>query len=218
MNGNQQNPNPFLQGIRSYMSPLHLENIRKTRVGIAGAGGLGSNCAVHLVRSGFCRLSIADYDIVEPSNLNRQFFFSDQVGQKKTEKLKENLLRINPEASIRTIDVRLNADNVLPIFEDCPVVIEALDNAEDKVMMVRRIVPSGKFFVSVSGIGGWGDSDRITTRKIKDNFYVVGDMVSEVGNHLPPTSAIVAIAAAKQADLVLSHIAGPAGFMLEKTE
>lgn len=201
--------NAFINGIKAYISPLNLNKIKKTRVGIAGAGGLGSNCAVHLVRSGFCRLSIADFDVVEASNLNRQFYFYDQLGQKKIEKLKENLLRINPDLSIRTIDVRLDAQNVMSVFEDCPVVVEALDRAQDKVMMANRIVPSGKFFVSVSGIGGWGDSDRIKTRKIRDNFYIVGDMISEVGDTMLPTSAIVAIAAAKQADLVLSHVMGP---------
>ncbi|MBP5226911.1 MAG: ThiF family adenylyltransferase, partial [Kiritimatiellae bacterium] len=55
----------------------------RARVGIAGAGGLGSNCAMHLVRAGLTRLVIADFDIVNESNLNRQFYFRDQLGQKK---------------------------------------------------------------------------------------------------------------------------------------
>ena len=53
------------------------------RVGIAGAGGLGSNCAAHLVRAGMKKLVIADFDVVNESNLNRQFFFRNQLGQKK---------------------------------------------------------------------------------------------------------------------------------------
>jgi sulfur carrier protein ThiS adenylyltransferase len=203
--------NAFDNGIRVYMSPGNLEKIRNTRVGIAGAGGLGSNCAVHLVRSGFSRLTIADFDVVEASNLNRQFFFSDQLGGKKTEMLRDNLLRINPALSIRTMDIRLDEENLMAVFEDCPVVVEALDNPRDKAMMAGLVPTAGTFFVSVSGIGGWGDSDRIKTRKINDNFYIVGDMISEVGDDMPPTSAIVAIAAAKQADLVLTHVMGPCG-------
>ena len=45
------------------------------KIGIAGAGGLGSNVAVHLVRSGISSLKICDFDVIENSNLNRQFYF-----------------------------------------------------------------------------------------------------------------------------------------------
>ena len=64
------------------------------RIGIAGAGGLGSNVAVNLVRTGVKKLKIVDFDVVDESNLNRQFYFMDQVGRPKVEALRENLLRI----------------------------------------------------------------------------------------------------------------------------
>lgn len=50
------------------------------KIGIAGAGGIGSNVAANLVRSGVTSLKIVDFDRVESSNLNRQFYFSDQIG------------------------------------------------------------------------------------------------------------------------------------------
>ena len=186
-----------------------LEKIRKIRVGIAGAGGLGSNCTVHLVRTGFTQFTVADFDRVEASNLNRQFYFQDQVGHKKTDMLKENLLRINPALDVRTLDIKLDEKNIGDVFEDCHIIVEALDKAEDKAMVSRVFMKSVKLLVSVSGIGGWGDSDRIKTTKIKENFFMVGDMVSEVGEAMPPTSAIVAIAAAKQADIILRYVIGP---------
>jgi sulfur carrier protein ThiS adenylyltransferase len=200
--------NEFLRGIQSHFSPENLKKIAGTKVGIAGAGGLGSNCAVHLVRSGFSQLLIADFDIVEASNLNRQFYFYDQLGHKKTDKLRENLLRINPEAMIETMDIRLDKKNIRDVYKDCNIIVEALDRAEDKADMVEAFIKSQKLFISVSGIGGWGDSDRIKIHKFNDNFYMIGDMVSEVGDDMPPTSAIVSIAAAKQADLILSHVIG----------
>ncbi len=52
-------------------------------IGIVGVGGIGSNVAVNLVQSGVRRLKIIDFDRVEPSNLNRQFYFSDQIGRLK---------------------------------------------------------------------------------------------------------------------------------------
>ena len=53
------------------------ERLKDFRIGIAGAGGLGSNCAMALVRSGITKLIIADFDSVDESNLNRQFYFHD---------------------------------------------------------------------------------------------------------------------------------------------
>ena len=71
------------------MSIVEIKNhLRKFRVGIAGAGGLGSNCAVALARSGIGTLVISDFDVIEESNLTRQYFFTDQVGMLKTEALK----------------------------------------------------------------------------------------------------------------------------------
>ncbi|MGB4572405.1 MAG: ThiF family adenylyltransferase, partial [Rectinemataceae bacterium] len=55
----------------------------KARVGIAGAGGLGSNCAAALVRSGIGALVVVDFDVVSEANLDRQFYFHDQVGRPK---------------------------------------------------------------------------------------------------------------------------------------
>ena len=66
-----------------YLTPGERTRLAAATVGIAGAGGLGSNCALHLVRSGVGRLVIADFDVVNDSNLNRQFYFRDQIGRKK---------------------------------------------------------------------------------------------------------------------------------------
>ena len=81
-----------------------LAAVKKVRVGIAGAGGLGSNCAAFLARSGFCRFKIIDFDAVEAGNLDRQHYFADQVGLPKVEALRENLLRINP---LLAVDVEI---------------------------------------------------------------------------------------------------------------
>ena len=78
-----------------YLTPAERAVLERARIGIAGAGGLGSNCAMHLVRAGVRRLVVADFDVVGESNLNRQFFFRDQLGMKKVAALKANLLRID---------------------------------------------------------------------------------------------------------------------------
>ena len=185
-----------------------MARVASSCIGIAGAGGLGSNCAMHLVRMGFRRFVVVDFDGVEVSNLNRQFFFARQVGQKKVDALRENLLAINPTVEVTCHAVRVTAENIGGLFDACDAVVEAFDRVESKQLMVERYLKRKTFLVAASGIGGWGDADRIVTRKISPTFYLVGDGVSQADETCPPLSAVVAIAAAKQADLVFAHVVG----------
>ncbi|HEY3297064.1 MAG TPA: sulfur carrier protein ThiS adenylyltransferase ThiF [Armatimonadota bacterium] len=200
--------NGFEQGLRRYLSEEQLCRIRSVKVGIAGAGGLGSNCAAALVRSGFRHLKITDFDVVDNSNLNRQFYFLHQVGQTKVEALRENLINIDPDADIEASAVKLTAQNVGEIFQDCDVVVEAFDRPEYKKMIVETIMGSKKLLVAASGLAGWGESDRISVRKVRDNFYLVGDLSTGIAAGVPPLAPCVLIAAAKQADIVLSYALG----------
>ena len=132
----------------TYLTPEERAALESVRVGIAGAGGLGSNCAMHLVRAGVKHLTIVDFDVVNESNLNRQFFFRDQIGQKKVEALKANLLRIEPDADIRAVDMRLDASSAREVFADCGIVVEAFDAVDAKVMLVSAFASSGKKLVT----------------------------------------------------------------------
>jgi len=198
--------NLFLGGLRAHFTDDQIRHLASVCVGIAGAGGLGSNAAANLVRSGICRLMVADFDRVAPSNLNRQFFFIDQVGMKKVTALEANLKRINPGLEMQTWDIRLDAGNVGHVFEHCHIIVEALDRAQDKKMMADTFMADPRLLVCASGIGGWGGSDRIRTRRVRDSVYLVGDGHSEVSEAMPPTAAVVGIAAAKQADVVVERI------------
>lgn len=179
--------------------------VQSAKIGLAGAGGLGSNCALSLVRVGFRKLTIVDFDIVVPSNLDRQFYFLDQVGVKKTEALKTNLLRVNPDLELTLVDKKIEKDNVKELFGDCSVVIECLDRAEYKSMLVTELLNLGKFVIAVSGVGGIGSSDDIKVHRMKKNLIMVGDLKSDISQK-PALSPRVNIAAAKQADLVLDFV------------
>jgi len=197
----------FRQALLKYWTPEQLALLEQTTIGIAGAGGLGSNCAQLLVRSGFCRFTIVDFDIVESSNLNRQFFFMDQIGTPKVSALAENLKGINPDIRINARQHKLDPTTISAIFADCDIIIEAFDRPEYKKMLVETFLPSDKLIISASGLAGWGDSDRIRVHKIRENFYLVGDLVTGI-NEQPPVAPCVQIAAAKQADIVLEHVLG----------
>ena len=200
--------NAFEKTLAEILGKENLAIIQKVKVGIAGAGGLGSNCALFLVRCGFKKFRIVDSDIVEIGNLNRQFYFTDQVGKRKVEALRDNLLLINPGLEIEALAKRIEQGNVADIFPDCDVVVEAFDGATDKRMIVEAYMNSGKLVVAASGLAGWDKSDDIKIHRIKDNFYLVGDLVSGIAPNRPPMAPKVNVAAAKQADVILSFFLG----------
>ena len=191
----------------TYLTPSERAVLEAARVGIAGAGGLGSNCAMHLVRAGVKHLTVVDFDVVNESNLNRQFFFRDQLGLKKVEALKANLLRIDPGADIRSVDLRLDAASARETFADCDIVVEAFDVVEAKAMLVAALTPSGKRIVTASGLAGWGRSNAMQVRRM-GNIVAVGDGETAVGESAAPASPRVGIAAAMQANSVVAMLLG----------
>ena len=194
--------------VNTYLNERERRILESAVVGIAGAGGLGSNCAMHLVRAGVKKLVIADFDVVGVSNLNRQFFFRDQLGRKKVDALGENLRRIEPDLSLDLRDVRLAPDNIDWTFSGCSVIVEAFDSADAKSMLLHALLPLGKPIVSASGIAGWGRSLAIGQRRIGKNLILIGDTSSDVSNGLAPFSPRVGIAAAMEANAVVSLLLG----------
>ena len=191
-----------------YLIPAERAVLEKVRIGVAGAGGLGSNCAMHLVRSGIRHLVVADFDVVGESNLNRQFFFRDQLGMKKVDALKANLLRIDPEADVQAVDVRLDAASTRELFEDCDIVVEAFDVVEAKTMILSTLMPLGMRLVTASGLAGWGKSNAMRVRKMGANVVVVGDGETGVATDVAPVSPRVGIAAAMEANAVVAWLLG----------
>ena len=182
-----------------------IKKILQTKIiGIAGCGGLGSNCAVALARVGVGKLIIADFDIVEKSNLNRQYYFFYQIGGKKVIALKDNINKINPEVNVRAYDIKLNPENLIKIFSNCDIIVEAFDLAEMKQMIIETVLSEmpGKPIISGLGVAGWGDNDSIKTRQVGD-LYICGDEKTETSENMPPMAPKVGIVANMQANLVL---------------
>jgi sulfur carrier protein ThiS adenylyltransferase len=196
------------QGVLRYLSYQELDKIKSVRIGIAGAGGLGSNCAHFLVRCGFRKFIIVDDDKVDCSNLNRQFYFEDQVGMPKVSMLKENLLRIDPDLEIESVFKKVDKADVAELFKEADVIVEAFDKVECKTMIVETYINSGKLIVAASGMGGWGHPDSIRVKQVKSGFFMVGDFVTAVSETEPPLAPKVIMVAAKQADVVLQMVLG----------
>jgi sulfur carrier protein ThiS adenylyltransferase len=145
-------------------------------IGIAGVGGLGSNAAVALARSGIGHLIIVDHDCVEESNLNRQYYFKDQIGESKVEALKENIHRIDPEVKVTAHKRRLCVGAMHEPFQHADVIIEALDEALTKKQFIEEILEklSEIPLIGASGVAGYGHSDRVLTRHL-GNLYLCYD-------------------------------------------
>ena len=178
--------------------------LKNYTVGIAGAGGLGSNCAVALARTGIGTLIISDFDIVSESNLNRQYFFKDQIGMKKVDALKENIKRINPDIKVITNDIKLNENNIVEIYRDCDIIVEAFDLAEMKKMLIETCLSElpEKPIILGLGMAGWGQSNIIKYRQ-SENLYICGDEISEIADENPPLAPRVGMVANMQANTVL---------------
>ncbi|MDP2722799.1 MAG: sulfur carrier protein ThiS adenylyltransferase ThiF [Bacteroidales bacterium] len=180
------------------------DRLKHKTVGIAGCGGLGSNCAVALARVGVGRLILADFDVVDETNLNRQYFFYHQIGEKKVQSLSDNIKLINPATEIKVCDIHLDEQNIVDIYKNCDVIVEAFDKAEMKQMIIETLLEQLPQTPLVIGLGmaGWGDSNSIHCRK-SDNLYICGDETNEISDDRPPLAPRVGIVANMQANTVL---------------
>lgn len=172
------------------------------KIGIAGVGGIGSNVAVNLVRAGCNYLKLVDYDLVEESNLNRQFYFHDQIGKSKVEMLYQNLLRLDPHAKLERVALFLTMENITKTFSDCDFIVEGFDNEKMKKLLIETFANHGIPIVSASGIAG----SKIETIRVHhlQNCSVVGDFETDfrMANLYSPKITVIA---AMMADIVLQR-------------
>lgn len=184
--------------------------LAKAHVGIAGLGGLGSNIAMMLARSGVGHLLLIDFDSVEPSNLNRQHYMVSHLGMPKSEAIKDLILQANPFVRLDTRRLRITGENAPELFADCNLVCEAFDKPEAKAELVNSLLENcpGLPILSGSGMAGYGSSNTIRTKKVMKNLYLCGDRVSgieSVGTLMAPR---VQICAAHEANMALRLLLG----------
>ncbi|MEL5900126.1 thiamine biosynthesis protein ThiF [Clostridium sporogenes] len=189
-------------------TPKIYEKLKKVSVAIAGLGGLGSTAALSLARVGIGKLILVDYDVVEPSNLNRQQYFIKHIGMKKTQAMKDIISQCNPFVKIETIDAYVDEKNIESIFKDADIIIEAFDNAETKALITNKVlkIMKNKKIITASGLAGYEDCNLIRSKKINDKFYIVGDGQAEAKPGRGLMAPRVSVAANHQANLVLEII------------
>lgn len=116
---------------------------------IVGAGGIGVTAIMYLAGAGIGTIGIADFDIVDASNLHRQIIYSmDQVGRKKCECAAERVRALNPTCTVLPIDARVDCTNALEIVSSYDVVVDATDNFQVRYVLNDACVLAGKPLVS----------------------------------------------------------------------
>ncbi|WP_425447192.1 sulfur carrier protein ThiS adenylyltransferase ThiF [Dethiothermospora halolimnae] len=184
------------------------EKVKNAYVAVAGLGGLGSNIAISLARLGVGKLLLVDFDVVEPSNLNRQQYYIEHIGMYKTDALKDQLNKINPFIEVETKNAYLDQSNIKSVFQKVDIVVEAFDNPKCKAEIVNTVLSQlpNKYIVGASGVAGYFSNNTIKTKKVNDRFYMVGDFTSEAKPGCGLMAPRVSIAANHQANMVLRLI------------
>jgi sulfur carrier protein ThiS adenylyltransferase len=183
--------------------------IKQAVIGIAGCGGLGSNAAIALARIGVKKLIIADFDKVEPSNLNRQQFFVSDIGKNKTDALAAYIINVNPFVIVEKHLVKLTPKNIFDIYDECPIVIEAFDKVSEKSMIVKAFGDKrfeNKYLITASGLAGYSSSNLIKTNRLSKNIFLCGDNKNEGNEKNGLMAPRVIIAAGHQANMAVELI------------
>lgn len=188
------------QALHKGLTAEQSQRLQAAKVAIVGLGGLGSNVALWLARLGVGQLLLYDFDKVELSNLNRQYYFLEDVGQYKATALLGHLKAVNPYGNYHSRVVRLTEDNLPELLSEAHIVCEALDKPEAKALLVNGVLESfpDKYLVSASGLAGFASSASMQVRQVTPRFYLCGDGVSDM-LQLPLCGARVGLCAAQEA-------------------
>ena len=129
--------------------------LRNKRVLVAGCGGLGGHIIDQLARIGVGKLRLADGDVFEETNLNRQLLSRvPLLGVSKARAAAAHVSEVNPDVAVEAAEVFLTADNVSEMIAGCDIVMDALDNIPSRHILSRACSEAGIPYV-YGAIQGW---------------------------------------------------------------
>jgi adenylyltransferase/sulfurtransferase len=124
------------------------KRLKNAKVLVIGAGGLGSPALLYLAAAGVGSLGIAEFDVVDESNLQRQVIHGQSdIGKSKAQSAKESIAETNPLVDVVVHEERLDNDNVLGIFEQYDLIIDGTDNFATRYMVNDAAFLLGKPYV-----------------------------------------------------------------------
>jgi len=133
------------------------EKLRRAKVFIAGAGGLGSPVSIYLTAAGVGHLRMVDHDRVDLTNLNRQVVhWSGDVGKRKVESAQEKLNKLNPNVTVETLSVTISEENASELISGFDLIVDAMDNLPTRYLLNKKAIEHGIpfFHGAVNGFEG----------------------------------------------------------------
>jgi molybdopterin-synthase adenylyltransferase len=112
------------------------EKLKKAKVFLAGAGGLGSPAAYYLAAAGIGTIIIVDHDTVDLSNLNRQILhWEENIGKSKADSAARKLSGFNSNIKIKALSATIDASNAADLVGDADVIVDAMDNLPTRYLL-----------------------------------------------------------------------------------
>ena len=176
--------------------------LENAKVVILGAGGLGSNIAHMLARLGVGKMILYDFDVVEPSNLNRQNYGVNDIGKMKAETTAERIKELLPYVHIESRNLRVDEEVLSSVYEEGDIFIEAFDTVSSKVMAYDFFAGREKPYICTTGVAG--PSGELSRRDL-GHIHIVGDFQGEDRNdcYIPKVMAIAAMECRVVMELIL---------------
>lgn len=165
--------NEYMERTHLLVGDSGLQRLQNAHVLVAGVGGVGGSCVEALGRAGVGKLTLIDFDLVAPSNCNRQVVaLRSTVGRPKVEVMAERLYDLNPDVQLKLIAERISpadAGQFLP--EDVDIVLDCIDAISSKIALMKAAQERDLFIASSMGAGG----------RVNPAWVKVGDLYETSG-------------------------------------
>ena len=180
------------------------EKLNKSKIFIAGCGGIGGYLLEHMTRVGVGQIVCADKDVFDESNLNRQLLATEEtIGQKKALCAEKRVQKIWTNCNISGLDIEMNNENLPELIKDADLVLDALDNGNTRKMLMYACRKAGVVLAHAAASGSRVQAAIVQPGKeLYEMLYTSGQRQKD--GVLPFTAAT---AASLQAGLAVKYLA-----------
>ena len=165
---------PWLERTELLLGAEKLEKLRQAHVLIVGVGGVGAYAAEMVARAGVGRLTLADADEVNPTNINRQLVaLHSTIGRSKVEILAERLRDINPEIELEIVADYIKDEKTYELLDRHPYdyVVDAIDTLSPKAALIAAALERALPLVSSMGAGAKMDPTQLEIKDIAKSHH-----------------------------------------------
>jgi len=183
------------------------EKLKKARVFVAGAGGLGSPISIYLAAAGVGTIRLADHDTIEMSNLNRQILYGDgDIGKRKIDSAVEKLQNLNKDITVEAVAETITGENVSRLVGDFDLIVDAMDNLPTRYVLNRAAIEKNIPFFHGAVYGFEGRATTIIPGKTACLWCIYQGRVTE--GKFPVIGVAPAVIGCLQATEVIKYITG----------